>query len=134
MENTGCRILLVEDDKLDQMAFKRLVEDRELPYDCKIAGSVSEAQSILGAERFDIVIADYLLGDGTAFDILDSVKTTPIMPVTGLGGEEVALKAWRVGACDYLTKDIKRNCLKALTIIVENATECKDSKEAQNEG
>jgi len=134
MENMGYKILLIEDDRLDQMAFKRLVENEELSYDYTIAGSVSEAQSILGSERFDIVIADYLLGDGTAFDILDSVKTTPIMPVTGLGGEEVALKAWRVGACDYLTKDIKRNCLKALTIIVENATECKDSKEAQNEG
>ena len=126
--------MLIEDDKVDQIAFKRLVEDKQLPYDCTMARSVSEAQGILGSERFDVVIVDYLLGDGTVFDILDSVKTTPIMPVTGLGGEEIALKAWRVGACDYLTKDIKRNCLKALTIIVENATECKDSKEAQNEG
>ncbi len=33
MENTRCRILLVEDDKLDKMAFKRLVGQENLPYD-----------------------------------------------------------------------------------------------------
>ncbi len=134
MGNTRYKILLVEDDKLDQMAFKRLVEDTELPYDCTIAGSVSEAQSILGSERFDIVIADYALGDGTAFDILDWVKDTPLIFVTGAGDEEIALKAWKAGAYDYLIKDHERNYLKALPIMVENATECKDSKEAQNEG
>ena len=37
MENIGYKILLIEDDKLDQMAFKRLVKDKELPYDCTIA-------------------------------------------------------------------------------------------------
>ena len=110
------------------------MEDEKLPYDYTIAGSASEARSILTSEQFDVVIADYELGDGTAFDVLNSVKTTPIMPVTGLGGKKIAIKAWKVGAYDYLTKDIKRNCLKALTIIVENAIERKDSKEAQNEG
>ncbi len=43
MGNTRYKILLVEDDKLDQMAFKRLVKDNDLPYDCIIAGSISEA-------------------------------------------------------------------------------------------
>ena len=47
----------------------RMVEDNELSHDCTVAESVSEARNILGSERFDVVIADYLLGDGTAFDI-----------------------------------------------------------------
>ena len=128
MENTRCRILLVEDDKLDQMAFKRLVEDRELPYDCTIAGSVSEAQSILGSEQFDIVIADYSLGDGTAFDILGLVKDTPTILVTGAGDEEIAVKAWKAGAYDYLIKDHERNYLKAVPITVENAIEHKKTE------
>jgi len=128
MENTRYKILLVEDDKLDQMAFKRLVEDTELPYDCTIAGSVSEAQSILGAERFDIVIADYALGDGTAFDILDWVKDTPLIFVTGAGDEEIAVKAWKAGAYDYLVKDHERNYLKALPITVENVVKHKKTE------
>jgi len=37
MDNRKYKILLIEDDKIDQMAFKRLVKDKELPYDCTIA-------------------------------------------------------------------------------------------------
>lgn len=121
MENTRHKILLVEDDKVDQMAFRQLLEDQELPYDCTIAGSVAEAQNILLFEQFDIVISDYSLGDGTAFDILDSVKNIPVIVVTGTGNEDIAVKAWRAGAYDYLTKDIDRNYLKAVPITVENA-------------
>ena len=120
MENTKYRILLVEDDKLDQKAFERLVKDEGLPYDCTIAGSVSKAKSILASEQFDVVLADYALGDGTAFDVLDAVKNTPTIIVTGTGNEEVAVKAWRAGAYDYLIKDLERNYLKALPITVGN--------------
>ncbi len=77
MDNRKYKILLIEDDKVDQMAFKRLVQNEGLPYDYTIAGSVAEAGSILGSERFDFVITDYRLGDGTAFDILHLVKNTP---------------------------------------------------------
>jgi PAS domain S-box-containing protein len=121
--------LLVEDDKLDQMAFMRMVENEGFPYDCTIAGSVSEARSVLACEHFDIVISDYSLGDGTAFDVLDSVKDTPVILVTGAGDEEVAIRAWRTGAYDYLTKDIERNYLKTVPITVENAIEHKKTQD-----
>jgi PAS domain S-box-containing protein len=128
MENTSdvshpqaeYKILLVEDDKLDQKAFERLVKDENLPYDYTIAGSVSKAKGILASEQFDAVIADYALGDGNAFDVLEVVKNTPTVIVTGTGNEEVAVKAWKAGACDYLIKDLERNYLKALPITVEN--------------
>jgi len=114
------KILLIEDDKLDQAAFVRMVKDRELPYDCTVAGSVSEARKILGLEQFDIVISDYILGDGTAFDILESAKDTPFVLTTASGDEEVVVKAWRAGAEDYLIKDLERNYLRAFPVTVEN--------------
>ena len=129
MENTKYKILLIEDDKLDQKAFERLVENEKLPYDYMIAGSISEAQSILGSERFDVVVSDYSLGDGTAFDVLDLVKNTPFILVTGTGNEEVAVKAWKAGAYDYLTKDLDRNYLKTVPITVENAIKRKKAEE-----
>ncbi len=129
MDNTRYKILLIEDDKLDQAAFKRLVEEQELPYDYTIAGSASEARKILGSERFDVVIADCFLGDGTAFDVLHLVKDTPVIVVTGTGNEEIAIKAWKNGAYDYLIKDIERNYLKAFPITVENAIRHKKAEE-----
>jgi PAS domain S-box-containing protein len=129
MGNTRYKILLIEDDKLDQMAFKRLVEKEKLPYDYMTAGSVSEAKSILDSKQFDIVVSDHSLGDGTAFDVLDSVKNTPFILVTGAGNEEVAVKAWRAGAYDYLIKDLDRNYLKAIPITIENAVKQKKAEE-----
>lgn len=129
MENTRHKILLIEDDKLDQMAFRQLLQDQELPYDCTIAGSASEAQNILLMEQFDIVISDFSLGDGTALDILNSVKNIPVIVITGAGNEDVSVKAWRAGAYDYLIKDIDCNYLKAVPITIENALRHKRAEE-----
>jgi len=120
---------LVEDDKLDQMEFNRLVEKENLPYDCTIADSVSQAGSILSGEKFDIIISDYSLGDGTAFDILEAAKSTPVIIITGAGDEEVAVKAWKAGAYDYIIKDLERHYLKTLPITVENALRYKKTQE-----
>ncbi|MBU1615481.1 response regulator [bacterium] len=115
------RILLIEDDRVDQMAFKRLVKEKDLPYDYTVAGSVREAKDSLSAKKFDIVIVDYLLGEETAFDIFPLVKKMSIILVTGAGNEEVAVKAMKEGAYDYLIKDTQGNYLNVLPITVENA-------------
>lgn len=120
MENTRYKILFIEDNQLDQMAFKRFVDENDIPYDYTIAGSVSEAQQALDSEGFDIVITDHSLGDGTAFEILKSAGNTPVIVVTGAGDEETAVKAWKAGAYDYLIKDLDQNYLKAIPITVEN--------------
>ena len=121
MENARYKILYVEDSELDQMAFKRFVEDNAAPYDYVLAGSISEARGALDSDQFDIVISDHSLGDGTAFDTLDLVKATPVIVVTGAGDEETAIKLWKAGAYDYLIKDLHQNYLKAIPITVENA-------------
>lgn len=121
MDNARYKILLVEDDKLDQVAFIRMVEEQRLPYDCTVAASVSEAKQNLTSQSFDIVIADYALGDGSALDILDVIGDSPVIFVTGVGNEELAVTAWRAGAYDYLIKDSERHYLKTVSITVENA-------------
>ena len=130
MDDTRCKILLIEDDRLDQMAFERFLKDEKLLYDCTVASSVSEAQSILACEDFDAIVSDYSLGDGTALNILDLTKDIPIIIVTGAGDEEVATKAWRRGAYDYITKDIERNYLKVIPKTIKNAIEHKIMQEA----
>lgn len=121
MENVRYRILLIEDNELDQMAFKRFVENNAIPYDCTIANCVAQARQLLASEQFDIIVTDHSLGDGTAFDILELSSDTPVIVVTGAGDEETAVKTWKAGAYDYLVKDINQNYLKAIPITVENA-------------
>ncbi len=129
MDDIRHKILLVEDDKIDQKAFEWLINEEDLPYDCMIVRSISEAQRILYSEKFDVIVTDYLFQDGTAFDVLDLVKDTPIIITTGGGDEEIAVKAIKAGACDYLIKDPGRSYLKAIPTIVENAIKHKKLEE-----
>ena len=129
MQNKRHKILLIEDDKIDELAFKWLVENEKLAYDCMVASSVSQAKSKLSSEQFDVVISDYLLPDGTAFDILNIAKHTPIVIITAAGNEEIAVKAMKAGACDYLIKDLNRNYLKTVPITIENVIKQKKLEE-----
>ena len=130
MADTKYRILLIDDNKLDRMAFARLVESKKLPYECVMASSVSEAQTILESEGFDVVVSDYSLTDGTAVNILDSVKNIPVIITTGTGDEEMVTSAWKAGAYEYLPKDLERNYLKAIPKTIENAIRSKQMEEA----
>ena len=130
MEQTKYKVLLIEDNKLDRMAFERFLEDEKLLYNYTAARSISEAKEILKSEQFDIIVSDYSLGDGTALDILNSVKNTPIILTTGAADEHVAIEAWRAGAYDYLPKDFDRNYLKAVPRAIENAIKRKKAEDA----
>ncbi|MFB8791097.1 MAG: PAS domain S-box protein [Potamolinea sp.] len=118
---TSKKVLLIEDSKIDQMAFKRMVKQETLPYDYTIASSVAEAKEILASQIFEIVISDHQLGDGTAFDILSLKINSPIIYTTGSGNEEIAVKAMKMGAYDYLVKDPELKYLKVLPLVIENA-------------
>jgi len=123
------RILLVEDDKVDRMAFERFVERENLPYDYEIAGSVSEARNVLTTERFDAALMDYFLGDGTALDLFGDAGDTPIVVITGSGDEEIAVKAMKAGVTDYLIKDPEGSYLKIMPVTVEHAIRRKRTEE-----
>jgi len=116
-----CLVLLVEDDTVDQLAFKRSAAELKVPYDYEIAGSVAEARDLLARNHYDAVITDYSLGDGTAFDVVELAKGTPLVFTTGAGDEKVAVRAMKGGAADYVVKDHERSYLKKLPVTVENA-------------
>ena len=120
MEEKQHKVMLIEDNELDRMAFMRFVRNNALPYDCVAAESVAQSREILASQQFDVIISDYMLGDGTVFDILDLVKDTPIIVVTGAGDQEIAVKAWRAGAYDYFIKDHNHDYLKTIPITIEN--------------
>lgn len=129
MEDLVKKILLVEDDCVDQIVFKRLIKDEKLNYEYCISDSVLTAKETLLYHKFDVVILDYDLGDGTAFDLMNIIKETPIIFTTGAGDEETAVKAMRSGVYDYLIKDVDKNYIKLLPSIIENAIRNKKDKE-----
>ena len=114
-------ILIIEDDKVDQMAFERFAKSPNFKYTYKLATSISEAKLALETETFDGIVSDYFLGDGNAFEILELKLDIPIIVTTGTGSEEIAVNAIKKGAYDYLIKDVDGFYLKMLPVTVENA-------------
>ncbi len=115
------RLLLIEDSQIDQMAFERFVQQERLDYEYAIASSIAEARHLTRKHTFDLIVLDYLLGDGTAFDLLDEIKETPTIIVTGANDAEIAVKAIKAGSYDYVTKDADGNYLTTLPVTVVKA-------------
>ena len=128
MQDKVIRLLLVEDDKVDQMAFERFVKSENLPYDYTVAGSVAETGEVIKSTCFDVIIADYMLGDGTSFELFDQFAGVPVIVTTGSGNEDVAVEALKLGACDYLIKDPEGCYLKTLPTTVELALKRRENE------
>src|SRR5271156_5138266 len=129
MSQSKLRILLVDDDQVDRLAYLRHVERQSLPYECKTAGSVAEARAIPRTEKYDIIILDHNLNDGTGFDLLPEYTETPVIFLTGSESPEVAVRAMKAGAADYLLKDHDRNYLKLMPLAVERALRQRNDRE-----
>ena len=129
MKSKAIHLLLIEDDKVDQMAFERFVKRENLPYEHVIAGSVAEATTILKSTSFDVIISDYMLGDGTSFELFDLCKGTPVIITTGSGDEDIAVQAMKLGASDYLIKDPEGNYLTILPVTVNLALKRKQTED-----
>ncbi len=134
MESNRIKFLFVEDDKIDQMMFQRFIEKEKLPYDYVVENSVSGAKLALEKGDFHIILSDYHLGDGTVFDLFGCFsEDIPVVVITGGGSEEIAVKAMKMGATDYLIKDPDGYYLKTLSITVDKALKAKTSERVLRE-
>lgn len=133
MKDALIQVLLIEDDLVDQMAFRRVVKEKAFPLDCQIAGSLAEARKLIDSKKFDIIFCDYLLGDGMGSEVLGWQQDAPVVMVTGSGSENVAVEAMKMGAYNYLIKDHERRYLNTLFVTIENTLLQKKTERALKE-
>lgn len=124
------RILLVDDDDVDRESIRRYFRRLNLPYVLETAASETEALEALDKGEFDLILLDYNLQTATGFDILPHTGNTPVIFVTGGGSEEIAVRAMRQGAYDYLVKDQDYNYLNALPITISSVLKRKQAEKA----
>ena len=114
-------ILLIEDEKVMHMLFSKYIKELGITYDFTMVSSFAEAKEVLDKKNIDVVVSDFLLGDGTAFDVLELVPDIPVIVVTGMGDEQLAVTALKRGAYDYIAKGSVENFFRHLFATVENA-------------
>ncbi|MEM6524139.1 MAG: PAS domain S-box protein [Bacteroidota bacterium] len=115
------KILVVEDDEITVMAYKRMFSSWDEKVDSIWCKSIRQAKEAIENNDFEAAVLDYLLPDGDAFDLMPLIKGTPIIFVSGMEDISIAVKAMKQGAFDYLVKDFSNDFVEALPLIINKA-------------
>jgi CheY-like chemotaxis protein len=113
--------VLVIDDHADSVELLMRVLER-WGHSFAVAHSVAEARAVAHRQRFDLLLCDYQLGDGTCCDVLADVRGRyPIhgVAITGHGDESHRLAAIAAGYGDYLVKPLSLPLLKEILDAVD---------------
>jgi DNA-binding NtrC family response regulator len=112
------KVLVVDDESGVRFGIRDFLEQHG--YEIDEAESCQDAQHIFRTSRPDIVIADYMLPDGTALDLLPRLKEIdsgiPLLVLTAHGSIDLAVRAIKEGAEQFLTKPLE---LSTLLVILQ---------------
>ena len=109
-ENT---ILLVEDEEAHAELIRRVFKEKNPSWQIEHAASIKDAIKWLEVNIKKspfLVISDYHLPDGTGLELAKKAKVPeevgfPLIILTGVGSEKLAVKALKSGVMDYVVKD-----------------------------
>ena len=106
--NTPLRILIVDDDALDRIAFRRHLQQSGINARTAEASAATQALEKVNETAFDCVFLDYYIPGDDSLGLLRTLReTSPELPVvifTGRGDEDIAVELMKAGAADYLPK------------------------------
>lgn len=101
-QGEGARILVVDDDDGIRELVRTILDIEGHRVTC--ASSVTQARWQLQQAKVDLVVTDLRLADGTGYDLLDEIKDTPVIVISATDTTEPLLRAFRMGADDYVMK------------------------------
>ncbi len=124
------KILLVDDDAGIRFGIRDYLETQG--FEVEEADSCRAAQELFRTSRPDIAIMDYMLPDGDALELLPVLKgidaEIPLIVLTGHGSIDLAVRAVKEGAEQFLTKPVE---MSALLIILRRLLENQRNRQQQ---
>jgi len=113
-------LLLVDDDPNTLASLARAF--RLAGYEASVCDSAARALELLKTERFDVILSDVVMPgrDGLMFleDLRSAGVKAPVIMISGQANVEMAVRATRLGALDFLEKPLSTD---KLLLTVENA-------------
>lgn len=101
---------------------------------CKSVYTVKSAIKILKQHNFDVIFSDVRLPDGDGLDLLAHINKhypqTPVCVMTAHGNMDMAIKALRLGAFDFINKPFE---LKQVRNIVQSVVKKSQNQPQKNE-
>jgi two-component sensor histidine kinase len=109
LNNSNIKVLLIEDNPGDTRLIQEMItEAKGTRFDLVCVGRLSTGLEYLSRQNFDIVLTDLSLPDSYGLSSYERAQAqapkVPIVVLTSLNDETVAIKAVRQGAQDYLVK------------------------------
>ncbi|VVB95016.1 Chemotaxis response regulator protein-glutamate methylesterase [uncultured archaeon] len=103
------RVLLIEDNPADARFIKELLaKEKNITFEVAWEENLSKGVKHLAAGGIDVILLDLMLPDSRGFDTFSNTQAQapqiPIVIMTGLDDENLAIRAVRKGAEDYLVK------------------------------
>ena len=105
---TTLSILIVDDHDVVRIGFKQILAEHSR---FNVAGEAASAASALDALRhakFDVVLLDLSLPDGSGIDVLRRIKAqyldTRVLVLSGFSEEQYGINMLRAGAAGFLSK------------------------------
>ncbi|MDZ7752926.1 MAG: sigma-54 dependent transcriptional regulator [Gammaproteobacteria bacterium] len=99
-------ILIIEDDPVFGELLVMHLEDRG--HESRVAGDIGEARELLSQGTPDAVLLDHQLPDGYGLDLLGELGAPndgpPVIMITGVTDNALAIEAIRHGAYDFIRK------------------------------
>jgi DNA-binding NtrC family response regulator len=114
------RVLIVDDDQSTLASLSRAF--RLSGYEAVVCDNAARALTLLRTERFDVVFSDVVMPGKDGLAMLAELRgmgiTTPVIMISGQATVDMAVRATRLGAIDFLEKPISSD---KLLITIENA-------------
>ncbi|GHE35846.1 LytR/AlgR family response regulator transcription factor [Sphingobacterium griseoflavum] len=106
------KVLIIEDEPAVREEITYLVQQEAGLELIGWSDNVGDASTLLEQNPPDIVLMDIQLRDGTAFDVLNRLKSIPQHIIFITAYNQFAIKAIKYGALDYLLKPIDQTELQ----------------------
>jgi DNA-binding NtrC family response regulator len=113
-------LLLVDDDPNTLASLSRAF--RLAGHEATVCDNGSRALELLRTESFDLILSDVVMPGKSGLELLEDLKKagvkTPIVLISGQANIEMAVRATKLGALDFLEKPLSTD---KLLVTVENA-------------
>jgi len=120
-ESKPVRILYMEDDSGLARLFQKKLE--RAGYVVDIARDGEEGLVMYNAGTYDVVATDQAMPVHNGLEVIRLLASQgplpPTIMVTGTGSEQIAVEAMKLGASDYIVKDVDGGYLDLLPAVIE---------------
>ena len=114
------KVLIIEDDVIDQLALTRLIKKNGLNCKVTVAMKIHEAVKLMDTHSFDLVICDLNLPDGKAFDLKELIRKQPFILLSGHIDPDIIKEATHFGAIKILQKSSDLMQLTSISSLIKS--------------